>query len=125
MDVEVEIEGLVVFDGATFNMLFDGSAASVPASLDVDAAHVLPSGNFAVSFDGSGQLGGVDFDDEDVLEYDPSGGTWTLVYDGSAEHATWTSADLNAVALPEPSLLLQLSAGLAWLVALARLRNRV
>lgn len=117
-------EDLVEFDGSTFSSLFDASAAGVPTALDVDGAHVLPDGNLALSFDTSGNLGSVDFDDEDVLEYDPAGPTWTLVYDGSAEHAAWSAADLNAIALPEPGFLLPLSAGLALLVALTRLRSR-
>ena len=110
---------LVVFDGASFSMAFDASAAGVPEALDLDGAHDLGNGNLGLSFDGSGQLGGVDFDDEDVLEYDPSGPTWLLAYDGSAEHAGWGGGpDLDAVALPEPGMLLLLGSGIAGLLVI-------
>jgi hypothetical protein len=118
----VDDEDLVGFDGANFSSVFDGSAAGVPDALDLDGAHDLGNGNLGLSFDGSGQLGGVDFDDEDVLEYDPSGATtWSLAYDGSALHSGWGGgADLDAVALPEPGLFLLLGSGIAGLLAIGR-----
>jgi len=105
-------EDVVRFDGASFSLLFDGSSEGVPAGLDLDGVEVRPSGALLwVSFDGSGSLGGVNFDDEDILEFDPSGPTWSLVYDGSVQHAALASADL--VAVPEPDMLLVLVAGIA------------
>jgi hypothetical protein len=117
--VTADDEDLVEFDGASFSLSFDGSAAGVPAALDLDAAHRLFDGTLGLSFDGSGQLGGVDFDDEDVLGYDPSGPTWSLLYDGSAQHSEWEGGpDLDAVALPEPGLLLSLGSGIGFLALL-------
>ncbi len=119
--ITADDDDLVEFDGVSFSLSFDGSAAGVPGALDVDGAHVLGSGNLGLSFDGSGQLGGVDFDDEDVLEYDASGPTWSLAYDGSAEHPEWSGGpDLDAVALPEPGQLLLLASGIAGLLLLGR-----
>jgi hypothetical protein len=110
---------------------FDGSDTTavppdgVPDGLDLDAAHRLSNGNLGLSFDGSGQLGGVDFDDEDVLEYDPSGPTWEMAYDGSAEHTDWGGGpDVDAVFLPEPDRLLMLASGVGALLALKRRRSR-
>ena len=77
-----------------------------------------------MSFDTSGQVGGVDFDDEDVLEYDVGGATWSMAYDGSAEHADWVQSDLDAVHLPEPGGVVSLAAGLALVVGLRRRRRR-
>jgi hypothetical protein len=62
------------------------------------------------------------FADEDVLEYDLSRGTWEITYYGSAEHAGWGSANLDAVALPEPNMLLLLGAGVTSLLLLGRSR---
>jgi hypothetical protein len=115
-------EDLVRFDGATYSLHFDGSSEGVTGALDLDGAHIIPwSGELLVSFDGSGSVGGVVFDDEDVLELD--GGVWSLSYDGSAEHSTWTPGDVQAVhAVPEPGQLLALASGAALLRLLRRRR---
>ena len=52
-------------------------------------------------FDTSGRLNGVNFDDEDVLEYDPGAGAWTLAYDGSSRHAGWRPGDVDAAFLSD------------------------
>jgi hypothetical protein len=91
---------LVHFDaaGPTFSLLFDSAAASVPAALDLDAAHFLfATGGLLLSFDSSGSLGGVSFDDEDVLEYDPGSGIWALSVDTQASEPGWAGADLDAL----------------------------
>jgi hypothetical protein len=111
-------EDLVLFDGSQFTLLFDGSAAGVPEALDLDAVHYLGGSKVAVSFDGSGSLPGVVFDREDVLEHDLFTGTWEITYDGSAVHAAWGGANLDAVAVPEPDALLLLVSGVAALLAL-------
>ena len=41
--------------------------------------------------------GRIFFDDEDILQYDTRSGIWLLVYDGSAAHAVWEAADLDAL----------------------------
>jgi len=127
-DTTVELDGttytdedLVEFDGASFSMHFDGSVEGVDTALDLDAAHALANGNLVVSFDGSGSVGGVDFDDEDVLEFD--GVTWEMAYDGSVEHAALPAADLDAVHfVPEPGQLLSFAAGVAFLLGAPRRR---
>ena len=118
--VTADDEDLVQFDGASFSLAFDGSSAGVPEALDLDGADDLGNGNLGLSFDGSGTLGGVDFDDEDVLEHDLGMGTWEMAYDGSMEHAGLDGGpDLNAIALPEPNGLLLLVSGIAGLLVLA------
>jgi len=117
-------EDLVRFDGSGFTLFFDGSVVGVPAGLDLDAAHYLGGDKVTLSFDGSGSLPGVVFADEDVLEYDLVAGTWEITYYGSAEHAAWTGANLDAVAVPEPGGLLLLVAGVASLLVLGRRRIR-
>lgn len=66
-------EDLVRFKGSALAPVFDGSAEAVPAALDLDGAHDLGNGKLGLSFDGSGNLDTVDFDDEDVFECDPRG----------------------------------------------------
>ncbi len=96
---------LVRVEGAILTLFFDGDAAGVPPELDVDAVHhVDDDGRLLLSFDGSGIIGVVSFDDEDVLDYDPATGAWTLLYDGSALHPEWTAADLDALHAAFPTL---------------------
>ncbi len=109
--VEFEREDLVLFDGAVFSLFFDGSAEGIAAGLDLDAADELDcNGHLLLSFDGGGIIGGVAFDDEDVLEFDRIG-TWELAYGGFARHAAWHEADLDALRAtpdlgPGPALVL-------------------
>ncbi len=95
--LHVDNEDLVLFDGATFSMFFDGSAAGMNPGLDLDAADYLAcNDHLFLSFDGSGSIGGIAFDDEDVLEFDRVG-TWEMAYDASMHHASLSAADLDAV----------------------------
>ena len=94
-------EDLVDFDGASFDLVFDGSARGVADALDLDGASFRASdGLLLLSFDGSGSVGGQSFADEDVLAFEPVASTWSLFYDGSALHPSLVAADV--VALPEP-----------------------
>lgn len=94
--VLVEDEDAVAWDGAALALVFDGSSAGVLAALDLDALDVDGSDDtLYLSFDGSGRLGGVDFDDHDLLHFD--GATWTKVpYAGLAQPGT-AAADLEDV----------------------------
>ena len=95
--VHFDNEDLALFDGVAFSMFFDGSAAGISPGLDLDAADYIDcNDHLLLSFDGSGTVGGVAFDDEDVLEFDRVA-TWEMAYDGSAHHAGWGAADLDAV----------------------------
>lgn len=102
-----------------WELFFDGSAEGVPAGADLDGADVLDaSGNLALSFDISGTVGGVAFDDEDILEFAVAGGTWSKRYDGSSAFPALAAADVDAVFAPEPA------ATLAFLAATAALLGR-
>ena len=74
-----------------------------------------------MSFDTSGSVQGVDFDDEDILDYDTHVGSWAVAYDGSPQHASLAAADV--VAVPEPASWTSLASGLPPLAALARRRR--
>ena len=93
------------------------------SALDLDGARDFGNGRLGLSFDGTGQVGGVDFEDEDVLEYDSVMDTWSLAYDGSVQHsALGGGPDLDAVSVPEPGRLLLLISGIAFLLLLGRRR---
>ena len=115
-------EDLVRFDGvSTYSLFFDGSAEGVAAGLDLDGADFRAGdGHLFLTFSSSGTLGGVDFDDEDILEFDPSGPTWSVFYDGSAVHSALAAADV--IAVPEPGRLLLRVSGVGGLLLLGRKR---
>jgi len=117
-------EDVVQFDGANaFSVFFDGSGEGVASGLDLDGVHFRPTDAVLfVSFDGSGSVGGVSFDDEDILGFDASGPAWTLQYDGSVLHTALAAADVDAV--PEPGQLVQLAFGILGLSLLYRRRMR-
>ncbi len=97
-------EDLVRVTGASsYTLLFDGDAIGIPPEADVDGAQLLAVGNLAVSLDVTASVGGVTADDEDVLEYVPSSGFWSISYDGSAQDADWAAADLDALTLNQPA----------------------
>jgi hypothetical protein len=107
-DTTVNVGGVVVEDDdvvridtptGTPTLVYDGSVQAVATGLDLDGVYRnLDNGHLLLSFDGSGTLGGVPFDDEDVLDWNPSGGAYAFAYDGSAPPAQWAAgADLDAV----------------------------
>jgi predicted small secreted protein len=119
----VDDEDLVSYSAGVFTMVFDGSAAGVASALDVDAIHgVTGPAGWLLSFDTSGTVGGVTFDDEDVLRYDSGLGTYAMYMDASLGDPDWFSSDL--VALPEPGALASLAAGAALLAGCRSRRGR-
>ncbi|MEE8164399.1 MAG: hypothetical protein V3T64_02415, partial [Myxococcota bacterium] len=118
-------EDLVRWNGSAFSLAFDGSAAGLDTALDIDAAQNLGGGVFLMSFDTTGQISGIVFDDEDVMRFD--GAIWSLEFDGSAADPDWAAADLDAVMVvmvPEAQSGIMLSAGLLWLTWLGSRAGR-
>lgn len=125
-DTTVVLDGLVVQDedvvrteGRSYALVLDGSAAGLPGGADVDAVHFLAPDRLLVSLDIGGVVGGYAFADEDLLEI--SGSLEVTPYlDGSAAHAGWGRADLEAVFVPEPAFASALLLGAGLLAALRR-----
>ncbi len=92
---------LVRYNGVGFVPLFDSKAAGVADGLDLDAARIRPDGMLQLSFDTSGILDGIYFDDEDILGFNPMTSAWSLAYDGSAQHMAWAASDLDALSKGE------------------------
>ena len=109
------------WDGSSFSLVFDGSAQGIDSALDIDAAQDLGGGSFLMSFDTTGQIDSVVFQDEDVVRFD--GSTWSLEYDASAADSNWAAADLDAVTVPEPSAGMLLPIAALGLAGLASLRG--
>jgi hypothetical protein len=113
-------EDLVRWDGANFSMALDGSAVGIDETLDVDAGQDLGSGQFLISLDTTGTVGGITAADEDILRFD--GSAWSLEFDASAADADWAAADLDAMMVPEPGFGLSIGLGLLSIRAFARRR---
>lgn len=75
-------------DGDVFQVIYDRIGGTVTTSLvldesiygtgvDVDALHLLDSGNYILSMDNNETIGGFAYEDGDLIEYDPVGGTFS------------------------------------------------
>ena len=108
-DVALDLPGLSAegrdllrWNGSSWTIFFDGADAGVPDGLNLDAAHVLTGGaRLLVSFDGSGTVGGIQFNDEDVMEFDLVNDSWSLFWDGSSSWSDVSAADLDALSVLE------------------------
>jgi hypothetical protein len=120
----VDDEDVVRYSGGIYTMAFDGSVAGVPSGVNLDAAHGVTSPpGLLVSFDASGIVGGVYFDDEDVLRYTTGLGTYAMYFDASlSDPVDWPRANLSA--LPEPDFALAIASGVALLAGARRWRRR-
>jgi len=85
---------VIAHDGAVFSLFLGTDTAGISSAADLDALHVDETGRVLVSFEGSGQLGGVDFNDEDLLAFDSA--VWSMEFDGSADDSAWQAVDLDA-----------------------------
>lgn len=121
-DRVVADEDVVSWDGRNLRRALDGSALGIDSALDIDAIHFLGGTPFLASFDTTGEVGGVVFDDEDVLRF--NGFFWSMEFDGSATNSAWAAADLDAFFVPEPGFIGMVGAGCGLLVGLNRRRGR-
>jgi len=83
------------WNGSTLTIYFDGFR--VPRNLNLDAAQVLENGNILMSFDTSGSIDGIGFNDEDVLEYDPVADDFELAFLPAVLDQSWIAADSDAL----------------------------
>jgi len=126
IDTSAKVGALDIDDEDLFRLLptpflfFDGSAEGIDPGLDLVGASLVTSTSGLLSFDGSGSVGGIDFDDEDMLGWDQITGDFSLVFDGSASDPALVRT--GVVALPEPGFGVAMAAGLACLALLCRRR---
>ncbi len=91
-------EDVVEYDPGTgtATMFFDGSTV-FSSDEDLDAFFLKSDGKMLISTTGSATIGSLNFNNEDVVEYDPGTGTATMYFDGSTIFSS--DEDVNAVAL--------------------------
>jgi len=91
------------------------------ADEDIDAVHILESGNIVLSTEGAATLGGLIFGDGDLIEYNPTTYSATLYF---AEALFSSNANIDAVCVttvPEPATIGML--GLGCLVLIRQQHN--
>jgi hypothetical protein len=93
-------------------LVFDGGNA------EIDAVHVLSNGHILLSTEQNESIGGQAFEPDDVIDYNPSNGNVTIVFDGS--NFTASDENVDAVMVPEPRVPALLGLGLMVLAAMAQ-----
>ncbi len=102
--VSVDDEDVAFFDGTSFSLAFDGSDVGL-AAFRIDAFSWVTATSLLLSFDTPGTVGGVAFDDSDIVLFTASSlgqataGTLTLYFDGSDVGLTTNAEDVDAVEL--------------------------
>ena len=78
----VQSHDVVSYDGATFSLYFDGSAAGIPEGVRIDALFLDSGGNPVFSFDVPVNLGGIEYAPSDLVRH--SGGAFSLYWSAAA-----------------------------------------
>ena len=105
-------EDVIQYDANTCDWatVFDGMAAGLPATANVDAL-ALKDGDLYLSFLAPLNVPGIagTTDDSDIVKY--SGGAFSLFFDGSAYGLTTDAEDVDAIAFDETGALLVSTVG--------------
>jgi hypothetical protein len=94
---------VVRYSGGVWTMQLDDGASGVPAGVNLDGLEYLSNGNILASFDIAGTVGGVNFNDEDILEFIIGMGGWEMAYPAASFNAAWGPANMggfSAQAMP-------------------------
>ena len=94
-------EDIVEYDPTTgiATMIFDGSAVNSSIG-EINALSLLDNGNIVISTTSSATIGSLSFNDDDLVEYNPTSGTATMLLDGSTVITSVdseTDRDINGV----------------------------
>jgi hypothetical protein len=73
---------VLIYDGSTYTLLFDGAAEGVPAGVNVDTVRLASNGDLILGFDVPTTLDGTDFEPADLARF--AGGTFSLELDASS-----------------------------------------
>ncbi len=92
-------EDILSWNGANYKMLFDGSAAGLPASADISAFDIDKANNrILMSFRSTLYLRGIGYVlGSDIVAYDLVKKTFSLVFDGSDVGLTTTTELVDAI----------------------------
>jgi uncharacterized protein YjiK len=102
--ITADNEDVVFFDGSSFSLAFDGSDVGA-APFTIDALSWNGPASLLLSFTDPGTVGGVAFDDSDVLLFEATSlgsttvGTFSMYFDGSDVALTQSGEDVDAFEL--------------------------
>ena len=102
--VTADNEDVVLFNGSGFSLVFDGSDVGA-APFAIDAFSWIGPTTLLLSFTDPGTVGGVAFDDSDVLRFEATSlgpttaGSFFLYFDGSDVGLTASAEDVDAFEL--------------------------
>jgi hypothetical protein len=115
---EVRDEDILIYDGANFALVFDGSAAGLAANTDVDALDFVDADTILMSFDKAVSIGLLKVDNSDIVMFEATSlglnntaGTFSLFFDGATVGLKTNRANVDAFTLlPDGSLLISTEA---------------
>ncbi len=102
-------------------LVFDGSAEGIDPALDLVGFGMRTAEEGIFTFDGSGRVDDIDFDDEDLLLWSFTSGDFGLYLDASSLDPAFVAVDVQAV--PEPSFGSTTFVGLWALLVVCRARR--
>lgn len=99
-------EDIVAYDlgSGTWSLVFDGSDVGL-SSFAINGMSQLSNGDILLTTTAGGSVGGVSFDDSDIIRFAPTSlgattaGTFSLYFDGSDVGLTTNDEDLDAISL--------------------------
>jgi VCBS repeat-containing protein len=115
--VTADNEDVIIFDGSTFSVLFDGSDVGIGGA-KVDGFSLLSPSELLLSFTSSRTMSGIDqvVDDSDIVKFtgtqfgDFTQGTFEIYFDGSDVDLTGSDDDIDAFELlPDGRLLVSIT----------------
>ncbi len=108
-DLAYRDEDILSWNGSSYEMVFDGSAAGLPASADIFGFEIDEARDrILLAFNAPLTVPGIagTVDDSDVVAYDRSSGTFSLFFDGSDVGLDGNEDRLDAVELLDDGTLL-------------------
>jgi len=94
--VSLESGDTAVFSNTSTTEHLDGDT-EFSETENVDAFHMLESGNYLISTEDSSTIGGLTLNEHDLAEFDPGAGTATLYFDGATHFGA--SENINGIAI--------------------------
>ena len=89
--ITVSDADVIAFDGVDFSIFLEASGTGLDAAADVDALHINAQERLSVSLDGTGEVDGVKYQDEFLLDWNSG---WSIRFEHPRE--VWIPANLDA-----------------------------